>query len=284
MSEKLCLSSIKSKYNFLTRKEKQVADFILNNFDKVAGMSISDLATSSNVVKSVVVRCCKSLGFNGYSEFKIALATELAKNKKFNYVPYIASNDSSSDILDKIFSANIKTLHDTSEKINRKVLSDIIEALYKAKNIYIYGIGTSAGIVNDFQYRLMQLGYTVFGFVDIPSMKVSTLNIKEGDVAFGISNSGRTAATVDALRLAHENGAKTICITSYEDSIIAKECDFPIVIYSDEIQYPIEAISARIAHISVLDTISISLSSKRYDEAVERAAKTRRIIDSVRYR
>lgn len=284
MSEKLCLSSIRSKYSLLTRREKQVADYILQNFEKVAGMSISDLADSANVVKSVIVRCCKSLGFEGYSEFKTVLITELAKNKEFNYVPYIEPNDTSGTILDKVFSANVKTLHDTAEKINRKVLNNVVEALFNAKNIYIYGIGTSAGIVNDFQYRLMQLGYAAFGFIDVPSMKVSTLNINEGDVAIGISNSGRTIATVDTLRMAHEHGATTACITSYEDSIIVGECDYPIVIYTDEIQYPIEAISARMAHISVLDAVMISLSAKKYNETVERAAKTRQVIDSVRYR
>ena len=129
----------------------------------------------------------------------------------------------------------------------------------------------------------MQLGYTAFCFTDITSMKVSTLNIKPGDAAIGISNSGRTIATVDALKLAREMGARTACVTSYPNSEITLQSDFPIVIYTDEIQYPIEAISARIAHISVLDAISVSLSAKNYDRAMERSAKTHDLINTVRY-
>lgn len=278
-----CLSLIKSKYDTLTQKEKKAADYILENAEKVVNMSISELAHNAGVVQSLIVRLCQSLGFSGYSKFKLSLSGELARNKEFNYVPYISPRDNSSDILDKIFSANIKTLHDTATGLDRSILSDAVELFFNAEHIYIYGIGTSAGIVNDFQYRLMQLGFTAFCFTDVISMKVSTMNINENDAAIGISNSGRTIATVEALQLAKEKGAKTVGLTSYPDSKITKCCDFPIVIQTDEIQYPIEAISARIAHISVLDAICVALSAKKYDNASIRAKQTRELINTVRF-
>ena len=283
MSNRLCLSAIKTEYNNLTAREKKAADFILKNSERVASMSITELSKEAEVVKSVVIRCCKSLGFEGYKELKISLAKELVRNEKFNYIPYIDNADNPSDILDKIFSANIKTLHDTANGIERDILAQTVDLLAEAKNIYIYGIGTSAGIVADFQYRLMQLGFTAFCFTDVVAIKVSILNIMPGDVCIGISNSGRTMATVDALKLAKEKGAKTVCVTSYPNSVLTKVADLPIVIYTDEIQYPIEAISARIAHISVLDTLCVALSAKNYGKAAERFSKTRELIDMVRY-
>ncbi|MEE1224299.1 MAG: MurR/RpiR family transcriptional regulator [Clostridia bacterium] len=283
MSTRSCLSTIKIEYDNLTAKEKKVADYILKNYESVISMTIAELAEKAGVVKSVIIRCCQSLGLSGYSQLKLSLSKELARNEQFNYTPYISSEDSTSGILDKIFSANIKTLHDTAAGIDRQTLNKVVDLLSISNNIYIYGVGTSAGIVSDFQYRLMQLGYTAFCFTDITSMKVSTLNIKPGDAAIGISNSGRTIATVDALKLAREMGARTACVTSYPNSEITLQSDFPIVIYTDEIQYPIEAISARIAHISVLDAISVSLSAKNYDRAMERSAKTHDLINTVRY-
>ena len=128
----------------------------------------------------------------------------------------------------------------------------------------------------------MQLGFTSFCFTDVPSMKISTMNIKKGDVAIGISNSGRTVATIDALKLAKEQGAKIACITSYHKSPITQVCDYPIEVYTDEIQYPIEAISARIAHLSVIDALSISLSSKDYENALNRSKKAHELINTMR--
>lgn len=278
-----CLASIRLLYKNLTPTEKKLADFISENASAVCKMSTGELCAAAGVVKSLVVRFSKSIGFSGYSELKDSLIQELARNEELNFSPYIERSDSSTDILNKIFSANIKTLRDTAERVDKEVLRDVVELLEGAGNIYIYGIGTSAGIADDFQYRLMQLGYTAFCFTDVVSMKVSALNIKKGDAAIGISNSGRTAATVDALRMAKEKGASTVCVTSYPKSDIVNTSDFPIVIATDEIQYPIEAISGRIAHISILDTIAVSLSAKHYDSAMERSVKTHEIINTVRY-
>ena len=281
--EKLCLLAIKNKYDSFTKTEKKIADFVLKNSGRVVQMSVEELATLTNCAKSAVVRFCKSAGFKGYADLKLALAVELSKNKKMNFVPYIYPEDNAGDILDKVFSANVKTLHDTAQKIDRKALQSVVDLLAEARSVYIYGVGTSAVVVNDFQYRLMNLGYNAISFTDVTFMKVSSLNIKEGDAAIGISHSGRTIATVDALAHAKKNGAKTACITSFADSPIVKESDFPIEIFSDEIQYPVEATSARIAHFGVVDAIVIALSAKDYEKAYERSAKSRKLINSVRY-
>lgn len=283
MNNKTCLSTIKTKYLNLTKKEQQLADYILQNYEAVVPMTTAELAENAGVVKSVIVRFCRDLGFSGFTEFKLMLSRELARNEQFNFTPYISKHDSTETIIGKIFSSNIKTLHDTLGGINHDIFANAVDALKKANNIYVYGIGTSAGIASDFQYRLTETGRTALFFSDIVSMRVSSLNIMPGDAAIGISHTGRTFATADALKNAKENGAETICVTSYPDSVITKFSDYPIVIKTDEIQYPIEAISARIAHISVLDSIAVALSAEKYDETAERSAKNHDLIESLRY-
>lgn len=283
MKNKVCLATIKTEYDNLTKKERQIADYILANHEKITTLPIAELAANAGVAKSAVIRFCRSIGFDGYSDFKMALSGELARNEKFNFTPYINSSDNPVEIMQKIFAANIKTLHDTIVGIDKQIYTDAIKAIGNAENIYIYGIGTSAGIVCDFHYRLMQLGFKAFCFTDTANMKVSTMNISSKDVAIGISHSGRTVATVDSLKLAKKKGAATICLTAYPNNCITNNCDYPLVIKTDEIQYPIEAISARIAHISVLDSIAISLSSRDIVKANERFSKTRELLDTVRY-
>ena len=283
METKYCLLTIKNRYRNLTEIEKQVADYILKNSEDVVHMSIDSFAKEVGVVKSAVIRCCKSLGFQGYAELKIVLASELSKNKQLNFIPNVSPNDPCGDILDKVFSANVKALHDTSERIDRASFEQIIALLEKAKHIYIYGIGTSNAPVNDLQYRLMQLGYSAFCYTDVPTMKISTMNIKPGDVAIGISHSGSTIATVETLRLCKTQGADTVCITSYESSPITTVCDHVITAYADEINYPVEAVSARIVHSSIVDAIAISLSVRDYSNALTRYQKSHEFVNTIRY-
>ena len=284
MEKRMCLLTIKNCYDELTPVEKIVADFILQNSERVIHMPIAAFAEQAEVAKSAVIRCCKSLGFDGYSDMKIALAIELSGNRKLNFIPYIDPEDDAGEILDKVFSANVKTLHDTAEKIDREVLTQVVEVMDSAKMIYIYAVGTSAGIASELQYRLMQIGKTALCIHDAPTMKVSSLNIKEGDVAVGISHSGRTIATIEALQLVGKMGAKTICVTSCPGSEISRISDYSLEIFSDEIDYPMEAVSARIAHLSIIDTLTIAISAKEFDAAQERAEKTHQLVDSLRYK
>ena len=129
MDSQSCMNAIKNRYDSLTGTEKKVADYILKNHGKVSSMSVAEFSEDAGVTQASVVRCCKSLGFQGYANLKMALAVELSKNRQLNYTPYIYPTDDASTILDKIFSANVKTLHDTAEKIDRSTLQYVVDLL-----------------------------------------------------------------------------------------------------------------------------------------------------------
>ena len=162
MNTQPCLSTIKTEYARLTKRERKLADYILEHFESVVTMSTTELAQNAGVVRSVIIRFCHLLGFGGYTEFKLMLSRELARNEQFGFTPFISKNDSPKEILGKIFASNIKTLHDTAEGIDKEIFTAAVDALYNAHNIYVYGIGTSAGIACDFQYRLTEIGLSAF--------------------------------------------------------------------------------------------------------------------------
>lgn len=282
MEHSTCLHAIQGMYDTLTGAERRVADQILQNGEAVTEWSISQLAQSAGVAKSAVVRCCKTLGFDGYVQLKLRLTAELSKNKQLNYVPYIYPQDGTSLILDKVFSANVKALHDTLAHLDTALVEDALDLLQQARQIFLYGVGTSASMVTELQYRLMLLGYTAFAFTDPGTMKISTMNIDSRDVAFAISYSGRTIATKQALQLAADAGASTICITSYPQSHIARAAQIPLCVYSDEVQYPVEAMSAKIAQLSLIYALTTALSARSYEDTAQRARRTRELINSIR--
>ena len=282
MKDASCIQIIQRRYHTLTATEKKIADFLLQNGESVIGMSIGDLADQTRTAKSAIVRCSKSLGYEGFAQLKLALAADHSKNKQLNYTPYIYPDDSANTIIEKVFSANVKALHDTAACLNPSIIEEVLERLSCARQIFLYGVGTSASMVNELQYRLMQLGYAAFAFTDPGTMKISTMNIDQRDVAFGISYSGRTIATTETMALAKTAGAGTICITSYPDSPITRICDLSIPVYCDEVQYPVEAMSAKIAQLSLIYALSTALSSRNRDDTLLRAKRTRELINTIR--
>lgn len=282
MEERSCIQAIRSRYASLTGTEKRIADLILKNSDAVVQMSVDALARQAGTAKSAVIRCSKSLGFSGYAQLKLALAAEISKNRQLGFVPYIYPEDSAGQIVEKVFSANVKALHDTLERLDPALLARVLSILHDARQIFLYGVGTSASMVTELQYRLIQLGYPAFAFTDPGTMKVSTMNIDSRDAAFAISYSGRTIATTQTMELAKQAGARTLCITSYPDSPLARLCTCTIGVWCDEVRYPVEAMSAKIAQLSLIYALTTALAAMAPEDAAARSARTRSLIDSIR--
>lgn len=240
-------------------------------------------AELAGVAKSAVPRCCQALGFSEFPDLKISLSSDLAKNQKMNFSSHISRNDNIENILDKVFSSNVKALHDTREQLNTNMIEQLVDAMEKANAVYIYGTGTSAPFCPDLQFRLFQIGKKAYSIVDSYTMKMSAMDIQEGDVAIGISYYGQTIITLDALKAAKERGAITSCITGHSESLIAKECDLPIIISAEEMKYPIDTISARIAVISIMDAITIPLSTRDFQRVSKRHEYPHKLENMLRY-
>jgi len=282
MKQLSCLLEIEHQYNSLTVTEKRIADYIVENSAKVPLMTIDELANNANAAKSAVMRLCKSLGFSGFPELKISLATDISKNSVQKYSSYITPEDNALTALKKVFASNIRALDDTLTRIDMEQFSAIIDSLYTANHIYIYGIGSSGFFALDLSNRLSELGYLCFTITDVSYMKGSSLNVKPGDVVLAISQSGRTKIVVEAVEIAKKKGAITACITGYSNSPIRKASDYSIVITTNDIKYPIESISCRVATISVMDAIMVALTTKKYDDATNRMHEFKHYVNELR--
>lgn len=283
MAYKPCIPEIRSRYNSLTPAEKRLADYILQQPAETVELSASALADKASTASSAVIRLCHSLGFGGFSEFKMQLAVELSQEQELSYMPGIGPGDDSSTVLEKVFAANVKALQDSLKKLDRGVFDTVVDIIDRAEKIYIYGCGTSGGIASDLQYRLMSIGYTAFVFSDASNSRVSVLNITDRDAVIGISYSGRTSIIADTLKWANEIGAETVCISSFDGSPVTRVAKHVLTVYSEETAYPVEAVSARIAQMSVIDAITAALSARHHEAAVQRARDLHEALNIVRY-
>ena len=282
MRDKLCLVLIENKYPTLTTAEKKIADVILKNGARVVDMNVSELASAAGVASSAVIRFCTTLGFEGFSKMKIALAIDLSRNNYEGYSTEVTNADSSADVLKKVFDSGKKALDDTLALLDRTAFDRAVSTMLYAKKICFFGVGTSSSVAEDAGYRIMQLGYPAFSATDPLYMRINAGNLTKGDVAFAVSNSGQSRDTIDALRIAHEKGATTTVITSYSDSPICRYADIVLSVYSDELRYPIEAVSSRIVTLSVLDAIKVTLSLQNPEKTAESIKLQREAIKLLR--
>lgn len=280
----MIISCIEKHYTTLTPTERKVAKTILSSPEKVTGMTVYDLAKRCDVAPSAVIRFCKSIKLRGFPELKIALARELGSQKEEEtQMPAFDEGDGTAKVVRKVFCSGMQTLRDTLDMMDFQKVENMARALESAKRIFVFGIGTSSIIARDAQYRLAQLGLWASACTDILLMNVTAMKLGPEDVVLAVSHSGRTKAVVDAVHRAHKAGARTLAITSFANSLLDRESDISAVVYADELQYPIEAVSARVAHICMLDALTMVIATHNFESFSDHIKDRNKILQEIRY-
>ncbi len=276
---------IKRFFCNFTPAERKVATYVINAPQEVTGLTVHQLAEKCGVASSAVIRFCKTVQLQGFSELKLELARELGsrREEQRNTVPSVGHESGTEGVVRKVFGAGMSTLQDTLDKLDFLKVEKMSQALVRAKHIFIFGLGTSSTVVNDAQYRLSQLGLRATACTDILQMGVTASNMEEGDVVLAVSHSGRTKAVVDAVRLAKKSGATVLAITSFTDSFLYRESDIAATVFADEVTYPVEAVSARVAHICLVDSLAMLLATYNYESFAKHIQSRNEILESIRY-
>ena len=276
---------IKRLFCDYTSAERKVATYVLESPQEVTGLTVHQLAEKCGVASSAVIRFCKTIQLQGFAELKIELARELGskREEQKNTIPTVGLESGTEGVVRKVFQSGMDTLQDTLDKLDFSKIEKMSEVLVNAKHIFIFGLGTSSTVVLDAQYRLSQLGLWATACTDILLMGVTGANLEKGDVVLAISHSGRTKAVVDAVRLAKKKGATILAITSFNDSFLYQESDVAATVFADEATYPVEAVSARVAHICMVDSLAMLLATHNYDSFAQHIKSRNDVLEGIRY-
>lgn len=279
----MIIAQIHNMFENLTQTEQRIASYILNFPEKSANMTAKELADICGTVPSAVNRMCKSIGVESFAKLKFGLVSAIARDySEKDNIPF-NRDDNEITIFNKVFTSGINTIKNTQQMLNFSNIKSIAEKLASAKRIFIFGVGTSSVVAVDAAYRFSQLDIQAYAYTDILQMGVMAKNMKDGDIAFGISHSGMTKAVVDTMRAAKQAGATTMALTSFEKSFLYKESDYSICVYADEKNYPVEAVSARVAHICIIDALMLTIASFNYDDYVKHISLRNVALDNIRY-
>ena len=211
------LDRIRASLPSLAPAEQRVGQLVLNDPRAFANLPVSELATRAHVSKPTVVRFCRSMGYDGLSDFKLKLAGTVSEGVPFIHRS-VDVDDKTSDVVVKVIdntvAAFLKYRNDASTAAIDKA-AVILAATYKTgKRIEFIGAGNSGIVALDAQHKFFRLGVNTVAYSDGHMQVMSASLMGPGDCLVVISNSGRTRDLMDACDIARKNGATTIVITT----------------------------------------------------------------------
>ena len=205
------LTTIQSRMDSFSKGQKLIGRYILENYDKAAFMTAAKLGHTVNISESTVVRFAAELGYDGYPAMQKAMQ-EMIRNKLTTVQRIEVSYDrlGTQDVLDKVMQSDIEKLRMSLTELSRADFSATVEAIVRARRIYILGARSSSALADflTFYFKLIFDNVCQVQASLASDMFEQLLRVGEGDVVIGISFPRYSTRSVRALEFARDQGAK----------------------------------------------------------------------------
>lgn len=251
---------INTNFKKLSKGQKLIAEYMLNNYDKAAFLTASKLGNIVKVSESTVVRFANALGYDGYPKLQKALQ-ELIRNKLTTIQRIELSSDlEQSMILKSVLKADLNNIRLTIEEANNEVFERVIDSIFKAKNIYILGIRSSAPLAQIMGYYLN----FIFSNVKIVTSGVSDIfeqiiHIDSDDLLIGISFPRYSNRTIEAMSFCKEKGAEIVALTDSLLSPLTTFAEHTLLARSDMASFA----DSLVAPLSLINAIIVAISLRK---------------------
>ena len=228
--------TIQANYNQFTKAEKKVADYVIKNRKQVLYMSITDLADACEVGDTSVYRFCRTMGLQGYQEFKMKMSLSLAdasgNGRTFGRRQNL--DDSFGKLAETVMEVNIRAIRETYMLLDRDNFDRTIEMMEHARRIYFFGVGDSLLTAEEARNKFLRITSKVVCITD-PHMQAMAASLATAeDLVVLISYSGATKDNIQVAKNAGQTGARIVCISHFQKSPLTAYADAILLCGTDE--------------------------------------------------
>lgn len=251
------LSGLRAQLAQLTRSERKIAEFLLQETDDAIRLSITEFAYRVDVGEATITRFCQRLGLRGFQDLKLIAAQESVPGA-LNSVG-LPTEGQISSLAHDVTRRSMTLISDTARLVPQGLLERVTLSLAHAARIDCYGTGLSGLTALEAQLGFMRVGKSCNAYTDGDAQFMSASLLTEGDVAMAFSHSGGARDVAHALARGRDRGARTIAITSQLSSPVAMAADFVIPVAPGETPYA-SSINSKIAHLYIVDLLTESVA------------------------
>jgi RpiR family carbohydrate utilization transcriptional regulator len=250
----------------LRPSERKVASVVLADPEAAVGLTLSMLAERSAVSEPTIVRFCRSLGCEGYHQFRMELARSLGGGEPYLHKA-VAFDDDVGTQIEKVLGFAQWALTTLRARLDQAAVESAIKILAKARRLEFHGSGASGIVALDAQNKFFRLDVPAAAYSDPHQQLIAAAALAEGDALVIFSHTGRTRDLITAANVARERKAQVIAVTR-QNSPLARNSDIVIAVpvVEDPDQYT--PMASRIAQLLIVDILAIGVAMQRGPEFV----------------
>ena len=255
------LTAIKENMSSFSKGQKRIAAFILESYDKAAFMTASKLGQTVNVSESTVVRFATELGYDGYPSMQKSLQKMIRSRLTSVQRIEMANDQIGNDVVSSVLRSDIAMIRSTLEELDRERFNGAVDAILKAKKIYIMGFRSSSSISRfmAFHFNLIFDNVCEISANTVSEVFEQILRVGPEDVVVGVCFPRYSSRTVKAMQYAKDRGAMVIAITDSEASPIAAQAHITLPAKSGMASF----VDSLVAPMSLVNALIVAVSQRR---------------------
>lgn len=251
------LHAIEENMPHLSKGQRAIARYILENYDKAAFMTASKLGQIVQVSESTVVRFAVQVGYDGYPDMQKSLQ-KMIRNRLTSVQRIQVSNTrmETGNILESVLQSDIEKIRQTLEELDSEIFDTAVKTIVEAKRIYLIGTRSTGGLVTFLSFYLNLLFENVILLHGNEDPFGKLFRITPDDVVIGISFPRYSHTTVQAMEFAKDCGAKTVAITDCEMSPLAGISNCTLMARSEMMSF----VDSLVAPLSLVNALIVAIS------------------------
>ena len=270
------LSILQEKASGFSKGQRRIAQYITESYDKAAFMTANRLGKTVGVSESTVVRFAVDLGFDGYPSMQKSMQ-EMVLNRLTSVQRMEVANDrlGDQDVISMVLHSDMEKLRQTGETINREEFTAAVNAILKAKRIYILGVRSVAPLANFLGYYLNYMFnnvHVVSGF-SAGEMFEKIVGVTSEDVVIAFSFPRYSSSTIKGAQYCRSAGATVIGFTDSRLSPLGQCCDHALIAKSDMVSL----VDSLVAPLSIVNALIVAIAARREKEISQTFANLERI-------
>ncbi len=225
----------------LSSGQKMIADFLLEQKDGIAGMTIKEIAHRTYTSPATLIRFAKNLGYDGFDQLKKDFLKEQEYiNQHFTKIdancPFLP-NEGLLSIAGKISSLVKETVDDTLSLLTHEDLHNAVSILERSDRIHLCAISFPLLYGRDFQLKMRRVGKIVEITELVGEQLFTEPIIGSKDCAIVVSYSGETTVPRNMTTLYKKHKIPVISLTSMGSNYVREHSDVCLTITTREKLY-----------------------------------------------
>ncbi|MCX2724364.1 MurR/RpiR family transcriptional regulator [Roseibium salinum] len=269
------ISALREHTGRFPSREQKVADYVQQHLSEISDMTIAQLARACDVSTPTVVRFCRTLGCDGFREFKLRLAQNLAVSLQYISAPAASDQVTSDTAIDRVLGALYASANVMRSQVDPQAIDQAVKVISGSRQLLAAGIGGGSSMVaQEAANRFFRLGIPSLALNDSYLLQMRAATLGPEDVLFCISASGEADEVVSAAEIAGGYGATTIAVAP-KASRLAQISKIAIMVDLPEDPDIYKPTASRYAHLVIVDAIAMTVAQAR-------AAKTNENLRRIR--